>query len=138
MLRFIIYNGRLTQRPCEESVQFREFLLPWCFVVPQFSQQTPVRPAQDAEASSRVAVPRGTEPVDVIVTVVAMSKEPWLNITEYSYEILLLRVDKADATMRALELAQPGESFRIDEIFEQCPLRGMKPPSAPAKNHAVN
>jgi hypothetical protein len=45
---------------------------------------------------------------------------------------------RADATMRALELAQPGESFRIDEIFEQCPLRGMKPPSTPTKNHAVN
>jgi hypothetical protein len=56
--------------------------------------QTPVHPAQDADASSRVPVPRGTEPVDVIVTAVAMSKEPWLNTTDYSYEILLLRVDK--------------------------------------------
>jgi hypothetical protein len=30
---------------------------------------------------------------------------------------------RADATARALELALPGEIFRIEEISAQCPLR---------------
>jgi hypothetical protein len=38
----------------------------------------------------------------------------------------------ADAKMRALELAQPGEEFEIEEISVQCPLRGAKGASAPA------
>jgi hypothetical protein len=37
-----------------------------------------------------------------------------------------------DATVRALQLAQPGEVFRIDEISVKCPLRRTNVASAPA------
>jgi len=41
---------------------------------------------------------------------------------------------RADATMRAMELAQPGETFSVEEILLQCPLRGTKVPSVQRKN----
>ena len=34
---------------------------------------------------------------------------------------------RMDATMRAMELAQPGETFGVEQILLQCPLRGAKP-----------
>jgi hypothetical protein len=37
---------------------------------------------------------------------------------------------RADATMRAMELVQPGETFSVEEILLQCPLRGAKAASA--------
>jgi hypothetical protein len=45
---------------------------------------------------------------------------------------------RADATMRAVELAQPGEAFRIEEILVQCPLGDGKAPSAQPKTFGAN
>jgi len=35
---------------------------------------------------------------------------------------------RAEATMRAMELVQPGETFSVEEILLQCPLRDAKSP----------
>ena len=39
---------------------------------------------------------------------------------------------RADAAMRAMELAQPGEAFSIEEILVQCPRGEVA--SAPTEN----
>jgi len=45
---------------------------------------------------------------------------------------------RADATMRAMELAQPGETFSVEEILLQYSLRGMKVASVQRKNLETN
>jgi len=55
--------------------------------------QLPIRASQGSSTAENAPVPKGKEAVDVVATVVAMSRDPWEN-TGYPFEILLLRVDK--------------------------------------------
>jgi hypothetical protein len=79
------------------------FAVLWCFlgtmvrlctgVILVFALQLPLRATQSTGADENASVTKGKEPVDVIVTVVAMSRDPWQNVG-YPFEILLLRVDR--------------------------------------------
>ena len=55
--------------------------------------QTPIQARQDAGTAQRAAVPKGVEPIEIIATVVAMSRGPCANVG-WSFYLLLFRVDK--------------------------------------------
>jgi len=57
------------------------------------TSRPPIRANQDTDAAQKAAVPKGSEPVDIIATVVAMSRGPWENVG-WSFYLLLFRVDK--------------------------------------------
>ena len=64
-----------------------------CVVLILGSFQTPIRAYQDTGDTQKAAVPKGSEPVDIAATVVAMSRGPWSGVG-YSFYLLILRIDK--------------------------------------------
>lgn len=91
--------------------------------VPLHGSAQASRPIDDRE---KAAVPKGKETVDALVTVVAMSRDPWDGLAVGDpFEILLLKVDKLDETkigayVRAdlFEIAQRTDSEE-SRIFRQ-------------------
>ena len=66
----------------------------WLCTCPRIAaRERPSFATQIPEANKKAPVPKGKEPVDIIATVVAMTRQPWENVG-YSFHVVLLRVER--------------------------------------------